>query len=673
MKKVLAILALSAIASMTWANVDLRTNIRDVYNRGTCEEAGAITMSVNGDDFAQASTAAPIYIRIRLTHGAKLCQTLVSPADDDYSRIFLAMRLEDGGAGDTILAHPDTVNIERWRAGEGELWLRVQSSSSTWVDYAASGPGAPQAGRSRVAWTFGVTARASFDNNNPRFLANQANRPSNERIDYPVSTLLCVDLSESWLGNAGSSAANPEETLLKFDTISWHHTNQTEPTIFSAAAVNAINLPPQFETNFSGDDSIARGYDQSCSGGLSPFKTGPVYSGLCIAGAHGNADAYGLVCIENQVEITANCEGWYGDIDQFNVYGRLNQAGVWLEKADPDAYWGFALHLTGSETLNDRLLGNIAGYPVYVGANRNYFSDDFSGYAGSADIMIGAAERGGYYLSSLVRVLWFGTAASGYGTPGMKTLTLHAEACQYYADPASDVNINVTIVTNNFAKPEDDAPYDGYDQHLHCYPSLQMIEAVWQFGGFTECEGNDVSIFFPYMPRLYDTDFWTGIAIVNHGARDFEAGGGLVGSIYEADGSNWSVEFPALPQKTMQTWLLTEGDSGLGFYGAASDPLTEGQFLQPETSGNDLVFGDTRMNMFVTGSFAANFTWELDLGDLDGYCLIGLGTSVDGAYLARNIAREGTQHQDLPVVIGKKDLKKDFSLDKLMNMTQIIK
>jgi len=671
MKKLLGILALTAIATMTWANVDLRTNIRDVYNRGTCEEAGAITMSVNGDDFREASTSAPIYIRIRLTHGAVLCQTLVSPAHPDFSRIYLAMRLEDGGNLDTLLANDETVNIERWREGENEIWLRVQSSSSTWIDYAAGGPGAPQAGRARVAWTFGVTARASFDDNSQRFTDDVANLPANTRGDHAVSTLLCVDLSSSWLGNAGASSSNPEETLLKFDTISWHHSSSDEPSIYSASSPGQISLPPQFNTNFSGDDSVARGYDQACSGGLSPFKAGPVYTGLCIVGAEGNADAYGLVCIENEVEITANCEGWYGDVDQFWSYGRLNQAGVWLEKADPDAYWGFALHLTGNEDLDDRYLGTIGGSPLYVGAGANYFTDD-NDMSSSLDLLIGVNNRGGYYLSDLVRVLWFGYAPS-YGTPGFKTLTLVAEACQYYGDPAGDVNINVTIVTNNYAKPEDDAPFDGYDQNLHCDPSLQYIDVLWNFGGFRDCVGNPVSIFFPYLPKLQDTDFWTGLAIVNHGARDFAADGGLTGSIYEADGENWTIEFPALPKKTMQTWLLEEGDSGLGFYGASSDPLTEGQFLQPITSGNDLVFGDTRMNMFVTGNFAANFTWELGLGDLDGYCLIGRGTSIDGAYLARNITTSGTQHQDMPVVIGKTNLKKDFSIDDLVNMTKLVK
>jgi hypothetical protein len=201
LKKVLAILALSAIATMTWANVDLRTNIQDLYYRGSCEEAGAITMSVNGDDFANASTADPVFIRIRLDHNAKLCGSLVGNDGyleydgvndqweyddaDLYTPIYLAMRLEGfrqypNGTTDTIAAHEESVSIVRWLAGEGELWLRVQSSSSNWINDNSdpNNPGntvSPSVDRGTVAWTFGTTARRTHTENLPRFMATLAN------------------------------------------------------------------------------------------------------------------------------------------------------------------------------------------------------------------------------------------------------------------------------------------------------------------------------------------------------------------------------------------------------------------------------------------------------------------------------------------------------------------
>ena len=223
-KKVLGILALSAIATMTWANVDLRTNIQDLYYKGSCEEAGAITMSVNGDDFTDASTDNPTFIRIRLDHDAVLCSSLVGSwsTRDNQGRlldgfygepVFLAMRLEDKANPDNyILADPETVSIVRWIAGEGEIWLRVQSDSSTWIYSDTLGaPAPPAVNTGRVAWTFGVTAAKSYQRNQPLFtaVAQEANLPANTRDVtwetctndiYPsISTLICVDLEDATL------------------------------------------------------------------------------------------------------------------------------------------------------------------------------------------------------------------------------------------------------------------------------------------------------------------------------------------------------------------------------------------------------------------------------------------------------------------------------------------
>ena len=43
------VLTLALISVTALATIDLRTTIRDVYVDGTCEEAGVITFSVNGD------------------------------------------------------------------------------------------------------------------------------------------------------------------------------------------------------------------------------------------------------------------------------------------------------------------------------------------------------------------------------------------------------------------------------------------------------------------------------------------------------------------------------------------------------------------------------------------------------------------------------------------------
>jgi len=669
MKKVFGILALSAVATMLWANVDLRTNIQDVYYRGTCEEAGSITMSVNGNDFNEASTQAPIYIRIRLNHQAVLCQTLVFDDDDCTDRIYLAMRLEDGNPSNTIAANDESVNIERWVAGEDQIWLRVQTSSATWIQQVAGGLVPPSLSNGRVAWTFGTTARSSVDQNESRFLADRANAPANWRGDdqHAVSTLVCVDLSGSNLAYLNDPNASDDDSILKFDTISFKYDDRDEPSIFENPATPPSNLIPQFGVNFSGDDSIARGYEKFCSGAIVEIdKNYRPVTGLCIWRAGQNAGTDGLVCMEHEVLVTVDCDGWFGDESQWTydadwdcpgcddggdpLVGYVNQAGVFLWKAN-DGYWGFN-HWTVNNTaatIASREIGNAWGYTIYTGDNRNYFTDDDIEFAGSQDILIGANNRGGYYLADGVRVMWFGNPMYNYGSAGPKTLQLTAEVCQWYLDPEGPVELDVVIVSNNYAKAQDDDEFCGLDQFAHCEPSLQYIEDTWYFGDFVNCMGAPVTIFFPYMPRLVDTDYWAGVALVNQGGMDFEAGY-LTGSIYEADGNHWMVDFPALPQQTMQTWLIQDGANGPGFYGTSMDPLTEGMFLQPTTAGTDLAFGDVRMNMFVTGGFETLYNDDIYLGDLDGYLLIGLGTSIDGAYLPRNYDNDiPGQNADLPL------------------------
>ena len=686
MKKLLGILALSAIATMTWANVDLRTNIQDIYYRGSCEEAGAVTMSVNGDDFATASTADPVFIRIRLDHNAKLCQSLVGNAgyltydganwnydtDDLYMPIYLAMRLEgykvyagQPFAHDTILAHSETVSIVRWLEGEGELWLRVQSASTTWIyDELLAMPIAPSVTNGTVAWTFGVSARSTHTGNLPLFTDPDmlANLPGNTRYpaafivtpgdtDLPITTLFCVDME-----NSNLQAMPLQDSILAFDTISFKETNQGWGDMdFDGEVSPALDpefslkySPPngtidkgfQVQTNFSGDDSIARGFDFECTGGIIPFeKGGPAEMRLCADIYIGqDTEISGCVSMVNEVLISTVCDdnqhgGWFNN--SFVVLANLT-----------DSDWGFMLHGTAFYDSGQDVWWDFGVDPL-----GSFFIDNSGDYAYSVNAIWGISSRGDCDLGYANQVFWVGN-----GHLGAKTLTLHAEATMWYTDAPSRVDMYVATYIRNRGFCDDDAPYDGDEQCITCPSSvIQVGEDTWYFGDFVPCLGDPVSIFFPYLPKLQDTDFWTGLALVNHGVHDFAAGGGLMGSIYEADGTNWKVTFPALPMQNMMTWLIMEGENGTGFYGASNDPLTEGQFLQPVTAGNDLVFGDTRMNMFVTGTFEAVYFQNVTGADLDGYCLIGQGTSINGSYLARNIMLPSValQHQDMPVVIGK--------------------
>jgi hypothetical protein len=475
--------------------------------------------------------------------------------------------------------------------------------------------------------------------------------------DPAITTLLCVDMTESNL-----QAMPLSDSILAFDTISFKDTNQgwgdldfdgdvaasldPEYSLKYSPANGSIDKGSQTFTNFSGDDNIARGFDFECTGGITG-KMAPVTGYLCQVRGEGQGDPDGLVCIENEVSIKTNC-------DNTQNGGWFNRSFVVLANLT-DSDWGFEVYQKSSGGLPTAYSSFSDGTKIYYqsagpSTGGSYFIDDSTGYLGSVDLLWGVSKRGDYYLAYANQVIWVGS-----GEYGGKSLRLHAEVCQYYADAPSTVDMYVATYIKNRDFCDDEAPYDGDEQCLECESSSLLVgEDQWYFGQFVPCSGLPVSIFFPYLPKLQETDFWTGMAIVNHGAKDFAADGGLMGSIYEADGTNWKVTFPALPTKTMQTWLVMEGENGVGFYGASSDP-SEGQFLQPTTTSNDLVFGDTRMNMFVTGVYQAQYFDETSQGDLDGYCLIGQGTSINGSYLARNMykASNAAQHQDMPLVIGK--------------------
>jgi len=182
---------------------------------------------------------------------------------------------------------------------------------------------------------------------------------------------------------------------------------------------------------------------------------------------------------------------------------------------------------------------------------------------------------------------------------------------------------------------KDNSPYDRPEQCEECGPSVVLAsEEMWSFGEFLPCSGESVSLFFPYIPKVLDSDFWVGLAFINQGLRDFDE---LTASIYEADGSYWNVTFPALPTKNIQSWLLMEGDQGTGFYGVSSSPQTIDQFLRPVNYENNILFGESQMSMFIVGSFEATHEHLRSGAQLDCYTTIGFGAKVNDSYFARQM------------------------------------
>lgn len=186
------------------AEVQLRTNIQDIHYQGPCTEAGPVTMVVDSNEFPNSTQTNPTFVVLRMALGAKLCQSLVNVDGPETSHypIHLAMRLETYSQDATISAPPNTISIVRWIRGESAIWLRVSNPSNTWVTYEgtqrAPSPDIP------VAWTFGQTARRSYDRNSWWYEDGRSNRIANGRAggelpmeQFNVSTLLAVDVSDS--------------------------------------------------------------------------------------------------------------------------------------------------------------------------------------------------------------------------------------------------------------------------------------------------------------------------------------------------------------------------------------------------------------------------------------------------------------------------------------------
>lgn len=701
--KKLLFVALLAAGSMVFADVDLSTTIRDVYIRGTCEQAGVINMTVDGDDFSGASSTTPVYIRLRLDHGALLCRTLVwdhpnNPVPFTRSEIYVPMRLEEGEGNflDRLDVSPEALAIVRWKAGEPELWMRLTQSSSTWVDdNLPETINAPNPNR-RVSWSIGVSASRSAEDNSNLFLGgtggagvSAARRaslpfairedvyatsatngwdpttsdPNSIEVDEAVSTLLCVDLSSS---NLQALPAPQDVSALNFDPISFD--DQTS-NVETGASFNNITLGQQTSAAFSDDRIIARGFDFGCTGAVDKFR--PVFAPLCLVVGQGQgATDEGLVCVANQLRVRIGCGSQWG----FHVGSRVEL------RTPSSSNYGFLF----SVDQNGRFI-DTNGAPITGGTLPSWMQLTAASLAVTANVGTfplnsqgsnsSTIDAGGNLLTRYARAIYSGdtTQTPAAGVSDSIDLNISATVCQWYQEDPTDIVIDMDFYATNRDSVLDDEPgFDGrlddstgLDQEAFCNPSARLaFEYEWAFGGFTACQSTAcVDIFFQYVPKTINADgsatgFWSGVSYVNHGRANLDT---VIGNIYEADGTHWRVTFPALPIRNQKTWLMAfdEGSQAVVFADAAD--LENGDKLTPEVQTDGVLrdFGTLRSSMFIN---ACGTETDLSLvgvsADLDGYLLIGKDDVINGAYAARNTTDHDDEPQtgDLPVLRSKSGL-----------------
>ena len=607
-KKGLAVLTLALLAAPLFADVELSTSINDVFHRGTNELAGSITMTVTANDFDDASTSEPVFIRVTLDHEARLASTLVDQAGPTATEdpIYLAMVLETAQGGiQAMNADPATVSIVRWVKGESALWLRVQTSSADWI---SEGPitVSPEEGLP-ISWSFGISARTSFEALED--LAGLRNLPYNTRDltatnltpEDATSTLICVDLSDSSLTTSGI------ESALEYDIIAFDEQADFGNGVYGEGDIARIN--------FTNDFRIARGKGRACTVGIGA-KGGFDQVSMCVPAAFGNDQVNGFIWATNTIEFIINC----------------SRGGTFIQ--------------------TDLVDGSYLTFDTGARAPYGFHPNDSVNFVGAVSpgdtVLYNPFSSHGDTLYRSVDLIW------NDGTKGL--LNYHVTASvhlrYHYLDAPTAIDLDYTITLLNHDGEYDSIPFDGDDQTRRCPPSEFVIyEDVWNFGSFVECTGVPVTLFFPYMPKLIsDNLFWSGVSLVNHGGVDFDE---LTVHIYDENGNLFTADLPGLAQRNQYTWLLiNDVDAGV----VALFDMTEdanGEFVVPAPANPEVPadsFGQTRMSMFVVGNFEAEFANDVFSGDLDGYLLIGKGGDIDGSYLPRNYDNDiPGQNADLPL------------------------
>ena len=254
-------------------------------------------ITVQGNDFNEASPEFPILFFIRFNHHVQLQEFNVGwPSEDpNVSRlnpIILPLELVDAPAGSTLAAPSDTVSIVRWLADEDKLWVCVRRSSGQWIMNEDGEFVYPSLSNGFVKFRLGLTEPEYRDHYLPIYQTGLANAPTIERRDLwqksmsnlasPLSTQLVLNIIDSTL-----AVCPTPECQVRADLASFRQWSPT-PIDYVAFTYHEGGIPANnfqgYMVNFSGSPSVAFGIGTTQVPALSDKKNWVFILGLMVAG-----------------------------------------------------------------------------------------------------------------------------------------------------------------------------------------------------------------------------------------------------------------------------------------------------------------------------------------------------------------------------------------------------
>ncbi|MDJ0839337.1 MAG: hypothetical protein QNK37_22655 [Acidobacteriota bacterium] len=481
-RRFLPLFLLLFLSTPLLADIESQTSINDVYNRGSSEFVGSITMTTTADDFPGVSPEAPAYIRITLADGATLAKTLVDSQSSiaPYNQpIFLAMELITMEPGLTIAAPLDTASIVRWVSGEDSIWICISRPTNTWLQREGVGAEAPSADH-KVAFTIGVSARSSYwDNRDPDISNRPFNSRSTDGTDDPVlavSALLCLDLSQSTLTIDGA------DSLLEFSAAAFG----------SAAATGNGEFAPNdpLAVTFANDFNIARGKTRECTVSI-PFNiTSPKIESTL--------DESGFVQITREYDAEIVCLRG-GDKLDTDLFDR----SVFSFRAETDLPIGFTLGSVAFDYFSLSDVSVIGVDPFEIEGRTLYRQLDLHWQGGTWSLS-------GFRLNMDITLVAPRSAVEAGTTRGNAPV----ESLK------TDVSFTAKLV--NHDGPYDLDPFEGDGQLRRCEASFFTPDPVTQsFGLFPVSERNRGSSFL----SRWSVGYWSDL-LISDGKGYMQAGYG---------------------------------------------------------------------------------------------------------------------------------------------------